>query len=77
MTRRCKHEFDTKADYPDDRICHKCQNIWTITDYTNWSASQLMTLPKEIRFEVLKIQAEKFAKANPEHYHDGGDDIKW
>lgn len=72
MTKRCHHEYEIKPDYPEDRICHKCQTIWRIPDYLNWTAKELMTLPLEIRREVLRIQAEKFNKANPEHYHEGG-----
>jgi hypothetical protein len=72
MTKRCRHELETKADYPNDRICRKCQTIWTVTDYMDWTAKQLMTLPNEIRFEVLSRQAEKFAegflKENPDYY---------
>ncbi len=74
--RRCRHEIRTKADYPGDRICRKCQTIWHISDYAGWTARQLMTLPIEIRFEILTLQAEKFAsgflKEHPEHYHEGG-----
>ncbi len=71
MTKRCRHELETKTDYPNDRICHKCQTIWTLTDYIDWTAKQLMTLPLEIRREVMKIQAEKFAKENPDYYQEG------
>ena len=76
MTRRCQHEIQTKADYPYDRICQKCQTIWHISDYMDWTAKQMMTLPVGIRFAVLSVQAEKFAneflKEHPEHYHEGG-----
>jgi hypothetical protein len=68
MTKRCKHEYETKSGYPDDIICQKCGTIWTISDYLKWTAKELMTLPKYIRTEVLKIQAEKFAKENPDYY---------
>ena len=68
MTRRCKHDFETKDGYPDDIICQKCQTIWTITDYIGWMAKQLMTLPLAVRREVLKRQAEKFQKDNPDYY---------
>lgn len=71
MTKRCKHELEIKPDYPEDRICQKCQTIWTITDYLDWTPTQLMTLPKEIRYEVLKYQAERFAKQNPDYYSEG------
>ncbi len=68
MTRRCKHELEKKPDYPEDLICQKCQTIWRIPNYLNWSARDLMTLPKEIRSEVLRWQADKFAKDNPDYY---------
>jgi hypothetical protein len=64
MTKRCRHELETKPGYPYDLICHKCQTIWTLTDYKDWKPTQLMTLPKEIRFELMKIQAEELAKTN-------------
>lgn len=54
MTRRCRHEYETKAGYPDDIICQKCQTIWTLTDYHNWKPSQFVTLPLHVRKEVLK-----------------------
>ena len=63
MTKRCRHEFETKNGYPDDIICHKCQIIWTITDYLVLTAKQLMTLPLVVRREVLKRQADRFAEA--------------
>ena len=76
MTKRCRHEILTKVDYPDDRICLKCKKIWHISSYAGWTARQLITLPAEIRFEILTLQAEKFAgeflKEHPEHYHEGG-----
>ena len=70
MTKRCRHEYETKPDYPEDIICQKCQTIWRIPDYLEWSAKQLMTLPKYIRQEVLRWQAEKFAKDNPDYYKE-------
>ena len=70
MTRRCRHEFEKKPDYPEDRICQKCQTIWRIPDYLEWSAKELMTLPKEIRNEVLCWQSDRFAKENPDYYLD-------
>ena len=54
MTKRCRHEFETKDGYPDDMLCQKCQTIWTITDYVDWTAKQIMTLPLVVRREVLK-----------------------
>lgn len=68
MSFRCKHEFEKKPDYLEDTICQKCQTIWRIPDYLNWSAKELMTLPKQIRYEVLEWQAIKFAKDNPDYY---------
>ncbi len=68
MTKRCHHEYETKNGYPDDLICHKCQTIWTITDYLSWSAKQLMTLPKDVRYAVVKRQAEIFQRENPDYY---------
>jgi len=64
MTKRCKHEFETKEGYADDIICHKCQTIWTITDYLDWKATQIMTLPLEIRRLVLKRQAAAFLRGD-------------
>jgi hypothetical protein len=74
MTRRCRHEYETKAGYPDDMICHKCQTIWTITDYLSYNAIQLMTLPKAVRYAVVKRQAERFAKDNPDYYQETSDE---
>lgn len=72
MTRRCKHEFWSKDDYPEDMICKKCEAIWTPKKYVDCSAIELMKLPKEVRFVVLTMQAEKFAneflKDNPDFY---------
>jgi len=68
MTRRCHHEFEKKDDYPEDTICRKCETIWRIPDYLSWSANELMTLPKQIRYEVLEWQAKKFAKENQDYY---------
>lgn len=68
MTKRCRHEFEVKPDYPEDIICQKCQTIWRIPDYLAWTARELMALPREIRSAVLRWQAEKFAKDNPDYY---------
>ena len=68
MTKHCRHEFITSADYPEDRICSKCQTIWRLPDYISWSAKQLMTLPKVIHYEVVKRQVEMFTKDNPNYY---------
>jgi len=73
MTKRCRHELEKKDGYPDDIICLLCQTSWTITHYMDYTAKELMNhCPFEVRQAVLKRQAEKFAKANPEHYHEGG-----
>jgi len=58
MTKRCRHELETKVGYPNDIICRKCETIWTIPDYAGWTAKQIMTLPLEVRREVLKRQNE-------------------
>ena len=68
MTRRCRHEWIGKDGYPDDMICDKCGNIWTVTKYLGWTARELMALPKDVRRAVLKRQAEQFAKENPDYY---------
>ena len=70
MTRRCKHEYETKPDYPEDILCQKCQSIWRIPDYLNWTATELMHLPKYVRTEVLRWQAEKFNRENPNYYNN-------
>lgn len=70
MTMRCKHEFEKKSDYPEDIICQTCQTIWRIPNYLDWSARDLDTLPRPIRSEVLRWQAEKFAKDNSDYYSD-------
>ena len=68
MTKRCKHEFETKDGYPDDILCQKCQTIWAISDYMDWTARQAMTLPLVVRRAVLKRQADIFARDNPDYY---------
>ena len=76
MTKRCKHEFETKDGYSDDILCQKCQTIWTITDYVKWIPTQLRTLPRPVLSEVLRWQAEKFAKDNPNYYNEVESDIE-
>lgn len=71
MTRRCRHEWIGKDDYPDDMICEKCQRIWRITEYLGWTAKELMTLPKDVRYAVLKRQVEQFQKDNLDYYGEG------
>jgi hypothetical protein len=58
MTKRCHHEYETKPSYPDELLCQKCQSCWTITDYLDWDAKRLATLPKGVRYAVIKRQAE-------------------
>lgn len=70
MTKRCHHEYQTKPDYPDEIFCMKCSTGWNIPDYMGYNAIQLMTLPKFIRYEVVKRQAELFNKENPDYYKD-------
>ena len=73
MTKRCRHELETKEGYPDDIICQKCQTIWTISDYMDWSASDLQHhAPLFIRQAVLKRQADKFSKEHPDYYSPSG-----
>lgn len=50
MTKRCRHEYETKPGYPDELLCQKCQSCWTITDYLDWDAKRLMTIPKRCSF---------------------------
>lgn len=68
MTKRCRHEYETKDGYPDDVICLKCQTIWSLSQYINYTAKELMALPKFIRYKVLERQAEEFTKENPDYY---------
>jgi hypothetical protein len=70
MTKRCHHEIETKHGYPDDLICQKCQTIWYISEHLNKTAKELMLLPLEVRRIVLKNQAEKFSKENPDYYKE-------
>jgi hypothetical protein len=65
MTKRCRHEFETKADYPNDRICRKCQRIITLTDYK--TPKSIMTLPLELRRELMAKQAQELADKYPIH----------
>jgi len=58
MNERCKHEYETKQGYPDDIICRKCGTIWTLSEYADWTAKELMRLPKHIR-EALSLRASR------------------
>lgn len=68
MTKRCHHKLETKPGYPDDLLCQECQSVWTITDYLKYNAIQLMTLPKGVRYAVVKRQAEQFHRDHPDYY---------
>ena len=71
MTKRCRHEPETKDGYPDDIICQKCETIWHISDWMNVSAVELQRhVPMFVRQAVLKRQAEQFAKDNPDYYSE-------
>jgi hypothetical protein len=70
MTKRCRHEYETKPDYPDEVFCMKCSTGWNIQDYLKYNAIQLMTLPKGVRYAVVARQAEIFTKENPDYYSE-------
>jgi hypothetical protein len=66
MTQRCHHEFEMKMGYQDDIICQKCQRIWHISEYMNWTAKQLMhALLPAVRRKVLEQQVERFNAEAP------------
>ena len=67
MTKRCRHEYQTKPDYPDEIFCMKCSTGWNIQDYLKYNSIQLMTLPKGVRYAVVRRQVEHFAKDNPDY----------
>lgn len=56
MTKRCRHELETKDGYPEDIICNQCQTIWTLRDYIDWDKKQLQTLPPIIRGAVARLE---------------------
>ena len=59
MTVRCRHEIETKPDYPDYLICRKCETTWNIVDYMGKTAKELMhNCPFEVRQAVLKRQVD-------------------
>ncbi len=69
MTKRCRHEPDTKDGYPDDIICMKCMRIWHISEWMNKTAKELQhTAPIFVRQAVLHHQAEEFNYKNPDYY---------
>jgi len=60
MSKRCHHEPEIKEGYPDDIICLKCQTIWHISDYLDWTASQLQhSAPPFVRKAVLERQVKE------------------
>jgi len=65
MRKRCRHEWEIKVDYPNDRICRKCQRIITLTDYK--TPKSIMTLPLELRRELMAKQAQELADKYPSY----------
>ena len=79
MTKWCKHEFEllTGTDIGLAAVkCNKCGDRYGICDLMKWSATDLMRVPKPIRLEVLKRQAELFNKDNPFYYQAESDSIE-
>ncbi len=70
MTKRCRHEIESKPDYPDELFCMKCSTGWYISEAEKCTRKEFLLLPLEVRRIVLKKQAEKFAKENPNYYKD-------
>ncbi len=75
MTKWCKHDFDVNAKM-DEVTCKKCGDWYDIPALMKWSATDLMRVPKPIRLEVLKRQAELFNKDNPFYYQAEPDSIE-
>jgi len=65
MTKRCKHEWTYKPDYPEDIICEKCGYIKKVSSLTR---QQFIKLPMDIRRWILSNQAKELIKANPDIY---------
>jgi hypothetical protein len=79
MTKWCKHEFEllTGTDIGLAAVkCNKCGDQYGVYDLMKWSATDLMRVPKPIRLEVLKRQAELFNKDNPFYYQAEPDSIE-
>lgn len=55
MTKRCKHHWEQKPDYPEDIICRKCETIRKVSELTR---QQFLKLPMELRRSLLLLQAE-------------------
>jgi len=55
MTKRCRHQWEQKPDYPEDIICRKCETIKKVSELTR---QQFLKLPLELRRSLLSLQAE-------------------
>lgn len=75
MTKWCRHDFEVNAGL-DKVTCKKCSDQFGILDLMKWSAKDLMTVPKPVRLEVLKRQADLFSKENPFYYQAEPDSIE-
>jgi len=60
MIKRCRHEFITKDDCPEDRMCELCGVTYQPSKYLGWYAPKVRRLPREIRDEVLELRAKGF-----------------
>jgi len=61
MTKRCRHEYESKTDYPNEIFCMKCSTGWNLADYIDYDDIKLKLLPKYIREKVIKNQKDTFA----------------
>ena len=59
MTKRCKHKWEQKPNYPEDIICRKCE---TIKKVANLTRQEFLKLPLELRRSLLSLQAEGMIK---------------
>ena len=59
MTKRCRHQWEQKSDYPEDILCRKCETIKKVADLTR---REILKLPMELRRAILKRQAEAVAQ---------------
>lgn len=59
MTKRCKHRWEQKPDYPEDIICRKCE---TIKKVANLTRQEFLKLPLELRRSLLSLQVEGMIK---------------
>jgi len=75
MPKWCKHDFEVNAGM-DEVTCKKCGDWYDIPALMKWPATDLMRVPKPIRLEVLKRQAELFNKDNPFYYQAESDSIE-